>query len=184
MPLAGAANLAVVLDGDASQSSAYDEPRALTLFGMLEANREPLKVNEPPEKPTDITGRDGVVYRFFPAAASSSTAGQLRSAQRTRVEGPRGRREAPGHCPRRRRGPDGKALVWKYDFPFGGPTRWTSGFAQAVAADALSRTNALVHDPKLGDAAKAAFLAIPNGLSLQIGGGSWVREYGFSDIVT
>ena len=43
MPLAGAANLAVVLDGVASQSSAYDEPRALTLFGMLEANREYLK---------------------------------------------------------------------------------------------------------------------------------------------
>ncbi len=66
MPLAGAANLAVVLDDVASQSSVYDEPRALALFGMLEANREHLKANEPPQKPTDITGPDGVVYRFFP----------------------------------------------------------------------------------------------------------------------
>lgn len=184
MPLAGAANLAVVLDGVASQTSAYDEPRALALFGMLEANREHLKANEPPEKPTDITGRDGVVYRFFPArgfqfhplanfAALNGHVSKGRSAEARRLATALVARGVP----------DGKALVWEYYFPFGGPSRWTSGFAQAVAADGLSRTSALVHDPKLGDAAKAAFLAIPNGLSLQIGGGSWVREYGFSDIV-
>ena len=184
MPLAGAANLAVVLDDVASQSSAYDEPRALALFGMLEANREHLKANELPEKPTDIAGPDGVVYRFFPArgfqfhplanfAALNGHVSKGRAAEARRLATALVARGVP----------DGKALVWEYYFPFGGPSRWTSGFAQAVAADALSRTGALVHDPKLGDAAKAAFLAIPNGLSLRIGGGSWVREYGFSDIV-
>jgi hypothetical protein len=184
MPLAGAANLSVVLDGIASQASAYDEPRALTLFGMLEANREHLKANEPPEKTTDITGSDGVVYRFFPArgfqfhplanfAALNGHVSKGRSAEARRLAVALVARGVP----------DGKALVWEYHFPFGGPSRWTSGFAQAVAADGLSRTGALVHDPKLGKAAKAAFLAIPNGLSLRIGGGSWVREYGFSDIV-
>ena len=184
MPLAGAANLSVVLGSVASQSSAYDEPRALALFGMLEANREHLKTNEPPEKPTDITGADGVVYRFFPArgfqfhplanfAALNRHVSKGRSAEARRLATALVARAVP----------DGKARVWEYYFPFGGPSRWTSGFAQAVAADALSRTGVLVHDPKLGDAAKAAFLAIPNGLSRRIGGGSWVREYGFSDIV-
>lgn len=184
MPLAGAANLAVVLDDVALQSSAYDEPRALAVFGMLEANREHLRANEPPEKPTDITGADGVVYRFFPSrgfqfhplanfAALNGHVSKGHSAEARRLAAALVARGVP----------DGKALVWEYYFPFGGPSRWTSGFAQAVAADALSRTGALVHDPKLGDAAKAAFLAIPDGLSLRIGGGSWVREYGFSDIV-
>ena len=184
MPLAGAANLAVVLDGVASQSSAYDEPRALTLFGMLEANREHLKANEPPEKPTDITGRDGVVYRFFPARGFQFHPLANFAALN-------------GHVSRRATPPTRSAWLLPSSpagfrtamhssgsttSPFGGPTRWTSGFAQAVAADALSRTSALVHDPKLRDAAKAAFLGT-NELSLQIGGGSSVREYGFSDIV-
>jgi peptidoglycan hydrolase-like protein with peptidoglycan-binding domain len=184
MPLAGAANLAAVLDGVASHSAVYDEPRALTLFSMLEVNREHLKANEPPEKPTDITGADGVVYRFFPARGYQFHPLANFGALNRHVS--KGRSAEARHLAEAlvaRGVRDGKALLWEYYFPFGGPTRWTSGFAQAVAADALSRAGALVTDPKLAAAAKAAFLSIPNGLSLELGGGSWVQEYSFSDIV-
>ncbi|MGI8606953.1 MAG: D-glucuronyl C5-epimerase family protein [Gaiellaceae bacterium] len=184
LPLAGAANLAVVLDGVASHSSAYDGPRALTLFSMLEANREHLATNEVPEKPTDITGADGVVYRFFPAGgyqfhplanfgALNRHVSKGRSAEARRL----------AEALLARGAPDGRALLWEYFFPFGGPTRWTSGFAQAVAADALARAGALFDSPKTSTAALAAFRSLPNGLSLDLGGGSWVQEYSFSDIV-
>jgi D-glucuronyl C5-epimerase-like protein/putative peptidoglycan binding protein len=184
MPLAGAANLAAVLGGVAVQASAYDEPRALTLFSMLEANREALTVSPPPEKPADISGADGVVYRFFPArgyqfhplanfGALNRHVSKGRSAEARRLAEALVARGVP----------DGKALLWEYFFPFGGPARWTSGFSQAVAADALLRAGALIGDPKVSAAAKAAFHSLPNGLSLELGGGSWVQEYSFSDIV-
>ena len=35
--------------------------------------------------------------------------------------------------------PSGGCVVWEYYFPFAGPDRWTSGFAQASGADALAR---------------------------------------------
>jgi len=184
MTFAGAANLAVVLDGVASQSFTYDAPSALTLFSMLEANREHLGANPPTRTSTDITGADGVVYRFFPAhgyqfhplanfGALNRHVSKGRSAEARRLAEALVARGVP----------DGKALVWEYYFPFGGPARWTSGFAQAVAADALSRAGGLLGDLKLTAAAKAAFHSIPNGLSLELGGGSWVQEYSFSDIV-
>jgi hypothetical protein len=76
----------------------------------------------------------------------------------------------------------GKTLLWEYRFPFGGPPVWTSGFAQAVGAQALARSGDLLGDQSLLDAAERAFTALPGGLSLPLGGGMWVREYGFADI--
>ena len=76
------------------------------------------------------------------------------------------------------------ALYWEYDFSFGGgPARWTSGFTQAVAAQALARAGVLLRDPSLEVAADEAFRALPHGLLLHVGGGLWIREYGFTQEV-
>ena len=78
----------------------------------------------------------------------------------------------------------GQALVWEYYFPFGGgPSRWTSGFAQAVAADALYRAGLLLHDDRLTAAAHAAFVGLTAGLTRPVEGGRWVVEYSNSDML-
>lgn len=81
-----------------------------------------------------------------------------------------------GHAVRR-----GDALIWTYDFPFGGSAPgWTSGFTQVVAAQALARTWELVGDPAYRTAADAAFRGLRPSLLIRIAGGTWVREYSFS----
>ncbi len=67
------------------------------------------------------------------------------------------------------------ALVWHYDVP-GGKYGWTSGMAQAVAAEALARAGRK-------DAARRAFLAIPNGLLIRLPQGPWIKLYGYSSVV-
>lgn len=78
----------------------------------------------------------------------------------------------------------GKALLWEYDFPYhGGPTRWVSGFAQAVATQALARAGALLGEPALLRAAESAFRSLDATLLMPVGGGVWIREYGFTSEV-
>jgi D-glucuronyl C5-epimerase-like protein len=75
----------------------------------------------------------------------------------------------------------GDALYWEYDFPYqGGAAPWRSGFAQAVAAQALARAGAMLRDPLLGAAAAAAFRGLRRTLLMPLGGGSWIREYEFT----
>jgi PKD repeat protein len=78
----------------------------------------------------------------------------------------------------------GDAAYWGYGFSFeGGPVPWRSGFAQAVAAQALARAGALLQDPALSDAAAAAFRGLRGPLLMRLAGGAWVREYGFTNEV-
>lgn len=78
----------------------------------------------------------------------------------------------------------GDALYWHYDFPYqGGPVPWRSGFAQAVAAQALARAGVVLRDPLLGAAADSAFRGLRRTLLMPLAGGSWVREYGFTQQV-
>ena len=75
----------------------------------------------------------------------------------------------------------GDALYWEYDFPFdGGVAGWTSGFTQAVAAQALARTGVLTGDRADAAAADAAFRGLRRTLLMPLGGGSWIREYSFT----
>jgi D-glucuronyl C5-epimerase C-terminus len=75
----------------------------------------------------------------------------------------------------------GDALYWEYDFSYqGGPVRWRSGFAQALAAQALARAGVMLRDPLLGAAAAAAFRGLRRTLLMPLGGGSWIREYAFT----
>lgn len=72
-------------------------------------------------------------------------------------------------------------LIWQYDFPYaGGPVPWTSGFVQADAADMLSRTSTVLHDRSFLAPAKGAFDGLRAGLVMPLGGGLWVREYGWT----
>src|SRR3954447_17015541 len=76
------------------------------------------------------------------------------------------------------------ALYWDYDFSFGGgPSRWSSGFTQIVAAQALARAGVLLRDPSLEEASDAAFRALGHGLLLHVRGGIWIREYGYTQQV-
>ena len=183
LPPGRVATLALVFHNVASHASEYDEHRALVLFTMLEANAVYLGKHTPPTTRTDMEDGDGIAYRYFPGygfqfhpiaafarlnwlAAHEKTAEVKRLAAALVARGV----------------PSGKAFVWEYYFPFGGPSTWTSGFAQATAAQALARSAALLHDPDLFKAANAAFRAIPKELSLDLGGGVWIREYGYSDM--
>src|SRR5262249_31973292 len=75
----------------------------------------------------------------------------------------------------------GTALYWRYDFFFdGGSTRWRSGFTQAVASQSLARASQLLSRPDLLGQARAALRGLEQGLVLHIGGGLWIREYGFT----
>ena len=75
----------------------------------------------------------------------------------------------------------GDAVYWEYGFPYqGGPVPWRSGFAQAVAAQALARAGVMLRDPALTAAAAASFRGLRHGLLIPIARGSWIREYGFT----
>ena len=79
----------------------------------------------------------------------------------------------------------GDALYWPYGFSFGGgPSTWTSGFTQAVAASALARAAVLLHRQSLATAAARAFRGLRESLLLPVaGGGHWIREYSFTSQV-
>ena len=78
----------------------------------------------------------------------------------------------------------GDAVYWQYDFSFeGGPVPWRSGFAQAVAAQALARAGVMLRDRALSAAAAASFRGLRRTLLMPLAGGSWIREYGFTDQV-
>jgi hypothetical protein len=184
MPFAQAAYLGLVLEQIAGHVAAYDEPRALVLFEMLDANAQHLADNPLPNKPRDITGADGVVYRFVPTRGFQFHPLANFAALNQHVT--RRRTEEAARLARAlvaRGVPEDDALVWEYYFPYGGPSAWRSGFAQAVAAESLARAAELTGDQSLFVAAKAAFRAIPDRLAVDAAGGTWILEYAFSDML-
>ena len=129
----------------------------------------------------DIHDRDGLVYRWYPPygyrfqpLASFAELSAAVSAHDEKAA----RRLALALIVRGVRGRVG--LYWQYDFPFGGPVPWRSGFVQAVAAQALVRTYVLLGDGVFFNAASEAFAGLRSTLLMPLGGGLWVREYGFS----
>jgi hypothetical protein len=179
-----AAALGTVLHDVAAQATMYDGPRTLALFGMLSANARYLAGHPlPASGKLDISGPDGVVYRYragegfqFHPIASFSRLNRLLAERR----GTAAARLARAMVARGVPGSGG--IVWEYYFPFQGPARWTSGFAQAVGAQGIARAAAMVGDQRLMAAAHAAYAPIPVRFAHPLGGGMWIREYGFSDI--
>lgn len=119
----------------------------------------------------------GVGYRFNPLLSFANLNRAVTQGDRSAV-----RRLAPALLARGR-SRDG-VLLWEYDFSFGGgPSPWTSGFTQVVAAQALARAGTFLDDPALMRAADSSFRAMRHGLVLHVAGGAWVREYGFTQQV-
>jgi hypothetical protein len=182
MPPGRIAAVGPVFHDVAAQAADYNGPRALALFSMLKANVD-FRARHAASDRKEIKDSDGIVYRsfenhgyqFHPIAAFAHLNTLARRGKRDAVA-----RLAPALVERglRSRG----ALVWEYYFPFGGPTRWSSGFAQAIAAQALARSGKLLGDDDLLAQAHAAYEGIDHGLFLELGGGLWIREYGFSDM--
>ena len=179
---ASGGDVATALAEVAAQAPAYTSPRVHVLFAQLAVNLD----HQPAASDSrDITGPDGTVYRymvghgyvFHPLADFGRLNRYVAQEDNQKV-----RPLADALLERAVK--QGQALVWEYYFPFGGgPSRWTSGFAQAVAADALYRAGLLLHDDRLTAAAHAAFVGLTAGLTRPVEGGRWVVEYSNSDML-
>ena len=183
LPPGRSAAIALVLNDVAAQADAYEAPRALAAFSMLAATADFVSDHAVPASSADIEDADGVVYRYYhahgfqfqPLANFAKLNGLVRKGEKAEV-----RRLADALVARGV--PAGDALAWEYYFPFGGPSRWTSGLAQSAGAQALARAGRMLGDPTILRKARAAYRTIPQSLSMPLGGGLWVREYGFSDM--
>jgi peptidoglycan hydrolase-like protein with peptidoglycan-binding domain len=184
LPVDGQATVIAALRSIAANASDIDGRRALVYTGMLDTAVRYLQSNPVPDAAATIKDADGVAYRlsnghgfqFHPLAAFgvlNMEANQGHVDATRRLAGAllaRGEQAAGG-------------LVWEYSFPFGGPARWTSGFAQAVAATALLHASQVTHDPKIADAAAAAFRTIPRRYLHATNGGQWILEYSQSSML-
>jgi hypothetical protein len=173
--------LRVQLGQVAAFSGSYISPRALALFSQLRENVAYLSTHGVPAATVDVTGDDGIVYRWFPgkglefhpladfgALNSLAAAKDLYGAQQL------------AYALVDRAIPRGARLIWEYAFPYGaGRAPWASGLAQVVAAQAFARASVLLNDSSLMTAARKAFLAVPGKLDLQVSTGPWIMLYGF-----
>ena len=177
-------HVAVALGELAASEGWLTKPRALIFLGELKANDTYFAQHWAPAPKTDITDADGLVYRYFAgrcfefhplgnfsALNALVAAGNAAGAQRLADA-------LVARAVYLRRG----GIGWEYEFPYGGPAPWISGMAQAVAAQALARTAALVpaESSMLLAKARAAYQAIPAGLLTSVAAGPWIRLYSFS----
>jgi D-glucuronyl C5-epimerase C-terminus len=173
--------LETVLADVAALRGSYTRPRALTLFSTLAVNAGWLADHALTGAHPDLAGDDGAVYRFFSShgyvfhplanfaklnalAAAGDVDGteELAAALLARAE------------------PAGQASLWEYEFPFAsGHAPWTSGMAQAVAAQALAKAGDLLSDPALLDAADRAYAAVPKLLAPSAPRKPWIALYSF-----
>jgi hypothetical protein len=145
----------------------YVRPRALALFSQLEVNCEYLETHRIPPTRIDVPGDDGVVYRWFPNEGLEFHPLAAFSALDNTAQPDLAQALVDRGIPR------SGTLIWEYAFRFGsGRAPWTSGMAQAVAAQALARAG-------FTDAARRAYLAVPR-LTMQTSAGPWIRLYSFS----
>jgi hypothetical protein len=183
LPPGRGASIELVLGDVAAHADLYDKARALALFGMLTANLTHFAENPVPVPPKDMIGEDGIVYRWF--AAHGFQFHPLANFATLNGHAKHGRREEAGRLASAMlaRGiRDGRTLTWEYYFPFAGPGLWTSALAEAAGAQALARTGTLLEDDTLLAGAGATYREIPRDLSQSLGGGTWVKEYSYSDM--
>ena len=189
LPAGRREHVAVALAEIASFAGRMTEPRALALIGELKANDDYFLQHYAPQPKTDITDADGVVYRYFAgrcfefhplanfgALNARVAAGDADGAQRLAdALVARGVYQSSG------------GIGWEYTFPYaGGRAPWLSGMAQAVAAQALARTAALLLDQTASTSllgkARAAYQAIPGRLLTSVAAGPWIRLYSFTSL--
>jgi hypothetical protein len=173
--------IAVQLQQVTALWDSYTKPRALALFAQLEENLSYLETHIIPPGRIDVADDDGVMYRWFPGTGLEfhplAAFGALNAAA---VAQDTERTSMLSAALVARGVPRGNALLWEYSFAVGfGKPPWASGMAQAVAAQALGRSAALLQDLTLSMAASRAYAAVPS-LMLQLSAGPWVRLYGFN----
>ncbi|HWE83026.1 MAG TPA: D-glucuronyl C5-epimerase family protein [Gaiellaceae bacterium] len=162
-------------------------PRAVAIFGQLEANDDWFANHSPPAPQTDITDADGVVYRYFSGtgfefhplanfAALNAAVASNNTALTTRLANALTARGVPAA---------GGGTGWEYYFDYGGRAPWLSGFAQAVAAQAFAKAATLdtADATALHAEAHAAYRAIPGRLDENTRFGPWIKLYGFSSAI-
>jgi hypothetical protein len=184
LPGQRARELEGVIRDVAAQWRTYNRPRALTLFSMLGFNADYLSSHAPVSSGRDVQDDEGVVYRaftnhglqFHPLANFAKLNSYL-GANRLDEAGVLGLALVARGVPK------GDTLSWEYEFQFGsGRPPWTSGMAQAVAAQSFARAQAKLGDPAFAAAARKAFKAIPGKLVRALPQGPWIRLYSFSDL--
>ena len=178
-----AARLAVATDRIAEYRAIVRvEPAKGWLGAVRIARADVLCARDAPGSPEV---HDGLVFRYYAGAGYRfqpllSFAALNRQVLQRRCSA--ARRLASALLARAVR--SGDAVYWEYDFSYdGGPVPWRSGFAQAVAAQALARAGSMLRDPALSAVAAASFRGLRQTLLIGLAGGSWVREYGFTDQV-
>ncbi len=181
LPRARAELLQKVLADVAAQWRGYTRPRALVLFSTLAFNGAWLANHAVWGDHPDRTGEDGVVYRFFWSHGYVfHPLANFAKLNQTAASGDLDGTERLAQALLGRAIPVGSKLVWEYEFPFAsGRAPWTSGMAQAVAAQALARAGDLLSDPALLDAADGAYEAVPGLLSPGSPVKPWVALYSF-----
>jgi hypothetical protein len=174
----------VALAQAAALAGHLTQPRAVTVFGQLRANDDYFARHGAPRNHTDITGADGIVYRYFtgmcfefhPLANFSALNAHITAKDAAATQQLADALTARGISL-------GKGGVgWEYYFHFGGGRPpWLSGMAQAVAAQAFARAAALVPNESatLLREARAAYGAIPGRLTTELTAGPWIRLYSF-----
>jgi len=162
-------------------------PSALVLFGQLKANDDYFSTHWAPANHADIVGDDGVVYRYFTGGCFEfhplANFGQLNAF--VAAKNASGAAELASALVARGVHPKGGGVAYDYYFGAeGGRPPWTSGMAQAVAAQAFAGAAALLPSESsalLADA-RAAYQLIPGHLLTQVAAGPWIRLYGFSSL--
>jgi hypothetical protein len=186
------AGRAAVLRSQLSQAAAIapklTPPRAAAILGQLAANDDWFAHRGPVAPQTDITDADGIVYRYFSGrgfefhplgnfAALNAAVASKNVAATARLATALAARGVPVA---------GGGLGFEYYFDYGGgQAPWTSGFAQAVAAQAFARAAALdtADSASLLAAAHGAFRAIPGRLVRSTSFGPWIKLYSFNRAV-
>lgn len=176
--------LQAVVGDVAAQWRAYTAPRALTLFSTLTLNADWLASHALTGPHPDIEGDDGAVYRFF--SGHGYVFHPLANFAKLNAEVAAKDDAATAHLASAlvaRAVAVGRSMVWEYDFPFAaGRAPWTSGMAQAVAAQAFARAGTLLSDQNLLDTADAAYAAVPRLLSPSSPSKPWVALYSFDRV--
>ena len=174
-------NLAGVVHEVAALSRSYDEPRALTLFSMLDFNTRWFSKHWDRPAGTDRINTDGVLYRAFPGIGFQfHPLGEFGRLNFLVGAGRFAEADALAQALIDRAVLRAGGLAWEYYFRFGGGRPpWISGMAQAVAAQALSRAGTRMEMPDLVAAAGRAYATVPR-LTLRVSTGPWIRLYAFS----
>jgi D-glucuronyl C5-epimerase C-terminus len=180
-------HIQVALSEIASFTAALTKPRALELFGALQANDDYFASHWAPADKTDIVGADGVVYRYFGGYCFRfhplANFGALNA--RAAAGDVDGTRELADALIERGVYQQGGGIAWEYDFPFsGGRAPWLSGMAQAVAAQAFARAAAVVPDESAAymREAASAYRIIPRRLLTTVAAGPWIKLYSFTSL--